>query len=141
MLAPVGAKLTVTLTPSDGATTGKLEVSGLLPNRGYAVHLHSKPCGSTGEAAGPHFQHHVDPAATPDKPSTDPAFANPNNEVWLDVQTDANGSGTSTIRVPFVFTDRVPAAVVVHEAMKTETQPGQAGKAGDRIACVTLAHR
>ncbi|MCA1672914.1 MAG: hypothetical protein LC799_12210, partial [Actinobacteria bacterium] len=33
-LAPPGARLTVTLTPSDGATMGKLDVSGLLPNRG-----------------------------------------------------------------------------------------------------------
>ncbi|MCA1671834.1 MAG: superoxide dismutase family protein, partial [Actinobacteria bacterium] len=137
-LAPPGARLTVTLTPSDGATMGKLDVSGLLPNRGYAVHLHANPCGSTGAAAGPHFQHQVDPVATPDKPSTDPKYANPDNEVWLDVQTDAKGSGTSTAKVPFAFTDRAPASVVVHEAMKTATQPGEAGTAGDRVACLTL---
>ena len=140
-LAPAGATLTVTLTPSAGATMGKLDVSGFLPNRGYAVHLHAKPCGSTGAAAGPHFQHHVDPAASPDKPSTDPKYANPDNEVWLDVKTDATGAGTSTAEVPFVFTDRAPASVVVHEAMKTATGPGEAGKAGDRVACFTLPNK
>lgn len=140
-LAPVGAKLTVTLTPSDGATVSKLVVSGLLPNRGYAAHLHAKPCGSTGAAAGPHFQYQIDPAATPDKPSTDPKYANPGNEVWLDVQTDATGAGTSTDKVPFVFTDRVPASLVLHKDMKTATKPGEAGKAGDRVACFTLPTR
>lgn len=140
-LAPPGAKLTVTLTPSDGKTTGKLKVSGLLPNRGYAVHMHTKPCGPTGDAAGPHFQHEIDPAATPEEPSHDPEYANPDNEVWLDVRTDAEGSGTSTAELPFVFTNRVPASVVVHEATKTATGPGEAGKAGDRVACFTLPRK
>ena len=140
-LAPPGAKMTVTLTPSGGMTTGKLEVSGLLPNRGYAVHLHAKPCGPTGDAAGPHFQHKVDPAATPEEPSSNPEYANPDNEVWLDVRTDAEGSGTSTAEVPFVFTKRVPASVVVHENTETATAPGKAGTAGDRVACFTLPRK
>jgi len=137
-MAPVGAVLRVALTASNGSTAGTLEVSGLLPNRGYAVHLHDKACGNTGAAAGPHFQHQVDPAATPDTPSTDPTFANPRNEIWLDIRTDATGSGTSTTEVPFAFTDRVPASVVVHEQMVTATEPGKAGMAGTRIACFTL---
>ncbi|HEX2301602.1 MAG TPA: superoxide dismutase family protein, partial [Pseudonocardiaceae bacterium] len=140
-LAPAGATLTVTLTPTEGATKGKLDVSGLQPNRGYAVHLHAKPCGRTGDAAGPHFQHKTDPAATPDKPSTDPKYANPDNEVWLDVRTDGTGAGSSTTEVPFVFTDRAPASVVVHEAMKTATGPGEAGNAGGRVACFTLPNK
>ena len=137
-LAPVGARMGVNLTPSGDSTTVRLEVSGLLANRGYAVHLHTNACGPTGDAAGPHFQHHVDPAATPDQPSTNPVYANPANEVWLDVRTDATGAGTSTTEVPFLFTDRVPASVVVHKAMATATQPGEAGQAGGRVACLTL---
>ncbi|HEX2297133.1 MAG TPA: superoxide dismutase family protein [Pseudonocardiaceae bacterium] len=140
-LAPPGAELTVTLTPSDGTTTGEFDVSGLLPNRGYAVHLHTDPCGATGDAAGPHFQHEIDPTATPEEPSHDPQYANPDNEVWLDVRTDADGSGTSTTEVPFVFTDRVPASLVVHEAAHTATAPGEAGQAGDRLACLTLPRK
>jgi Cu-Zn family superoxide dismutase len=141
-LAPVGAAVTVALIPSsDGSTTAELTVSGLLPNRGYAVHAHTKACGATGEAAGPHYENHVDPAATPQAPSTNPEYANPRNEIWLDVHTDAAGAGTSRTTVPFVFTDRVPGSIVIHEAMQTSTGPGQAGQAGARIACLTLSGR
>lgn len=141
-LAPVGAAVTAALIPSsDGSTRGELTVSGLLPNRGYAAHAHTKACGATGEDAGPHFQNHVDPAATPQAPSTNPEYANPRNEIWLDVRTDAAGAGTSRTTVPFVFTDRTPGSIVIHEAMQTSTGPGQAGQAGARIACITLSGR
>lgn len=140
-LAPPGAQLSVTATPSDGSTTVELVASGLLPNRGYAAHLHTNPCGPTGDAAGPHFQHRVDPAATPEKPSTDPEYANPDNEIWLELRTDETGSATASTEVPFVFTDRVPASVVVHEEPVTATEPGEAGEAGGRVACLTLPNQ
>ena len=60
--------------------------------------------------AGPHFQNQVDPAAAPGKPSTDPAYANPQNEIWLDLRTDGDGDGGSRVEVPFTFTDRAPAS-------------------------------
>jgi superoxide dismutase, Cu-Zn family len=140
-LVPTGAAVTAFVVPaSNGTTRATLTVSGLLPNRGYAVHAHTNACGATGEAAGPHFQNHEDPAATPQSPSTNPEYANPQNEIWLDVHTDAAGAGTSSDTVPFVFTDsRVPGSIVIHEAMQTSTAPGQAGQAGARIACLTLA--
>jgi Cu-Zn family superoxide dismutase len=137
-LAPVGAKLAASMIPSGTSTQVKFTVSGLTPNRGYAVHAHTKPCGSTGKVAGPHFQNRVDPAATPDKPSSDPAYANRKNEIWMDLTTDAKGSAQATTDVPFTFTDRAPASVVIHKDMATHTEPGKAGTAGDRIACLTL---
>ena len=76
-----------------GATEVRLDVDGLLPNRGYAAHAHVNACGPTGDVAGPHFQNQVDPAAAPGKPSTDPAYANPQNEIWLDLRTDGDGAG------------------------------------------------
>ena len=138
-LAPAGARLSTTMTPSGDTTTVELTVSGMLPNRGYAVHAHTNVCGETGAAAGPHYQNRIDPAATPQKPSSNPDFANPRNEVWLDVRTDTTGSGTARTTVPFVFADRGPGSIVVHEAMATATAPGKAGQAGARIACLTLA--
>jgi Cu-Zn family superoxide dismutase len=57
----------------------------------------------------------------------------------LDLHTDATGSGTARTTVPFVFCDRGPGSIVVHEAMETETAPGKAGQAGARIACLTLS--
>ena len=138
-LAPVGARLKAALNPSDETTNAELTVSGLMPNRGYAVHAHTNACGADPAAAGPHYQNRIDPAATPQAPSTNPEYANPHNEIWLDVHTDATGSGTSRTTVPFVFTDRGPGSIVVHEGMQTETAPGRAGEAGARIACLTLS--
>jgi Cu-Zn family superoxide dismutase len=80
----------------------------------------------------------VDPAAGPGRPSTDPAYANPRNEVWLDLRTDGTGSGTATAEVPFAVGERAPASVVVHEAQATATDPGRAGTAGARLACLTV---
>ena len=137
--APIGAELTATIGRLTDSTVAEVAVSGLLPNRGYAVHAHSKACGATGDAAGPHFQNRLDPAATPQAPSTNPDYANPSNEFWLDLRTDAAGAGTSHTTVPFTFTDRAPGSIVVHEAMMTATAPGQAGQAGSRLACLTLS--
>jgi Cu-Zn family superoxide dismutase len=140
-LAPEGAELSVDVSTEDGTTVIGLDVAGLLPNRGYAAHAHTNPCGATGDAAGPHFQNNVDPAAAPGRPSTDPAYANPQNEVWLDLRTDGQGDGQATAEVPFVFGDRAPASVVIHEAEATATGPGQAGSAGARLACLTVSFR
>jgi Cu-Zn family superoxide dismutase len=62
----------------------------------------------------------------------------------LDLVTDGEGNGKTTAKVPFDFTDRVnnvlraPDSVVVHEQETTATGPGEAGKAGGRIACMTV---
>jgi Cu-Zn family superoxide dismutase len=139
-IAPEGAKVTVTVNDDgDGSTTVALDVAGLLPDRGYAAHAHVKPCGSTGADAGPHFQNTPDPAASPDHPSTDPAYANPENEVWLDLHTDADGDGHAEADVPWAFVEnRSPRSVVIHEAQMTATDAGHAGTAGARAACITL---
>jgi len=140
-LAPEGAQVDVEVDARGGTTEIRLDVEGMLPNRGYAAHAHVNACGPTGDAAGPHFQNQVDPAAAPGKPSTDPAFANPQNEIWLDLRTDGEGNGESRAEVPFAFTDRAPASIVIHEAETTGTAPGQAGSAGARLACVTVPFR
>jgi Cu-Zn family superoxide dismutase len=137
-LAPEGATVAVSADADGGTTAVELEVDGLLPNRGYAAHAHAAACGATGDAAGPHFQNQVDPAAGPGKPSTDPAYANPQNEIWLDLRTDGGGDGEATAEVPFAFGDRAPASVVIHEAEATATEPGRAGSAGSRLACLTV---
>ncbi|MDQ3760851.1 MAG: superoxide dismutase family protein [Actinomycetota bacterium] len=141
-LAPVGAGILASLTPSgwdQSRTVATLSLAGFQPNRSYAVHVHTNPCGATGEDAGPHYQHRIDPAATPQAPSTNPEYANPRNEIWLDVRTNAAGSGSARTTVPFRITDRTPGSIVVHEAMTTATEPGRAGQAGARIACLTLS--
>jgi len=133
-LAPIGAEMTVNSTPAEGGTMVELTVSGFEPNREYGAHTHVNPCGETGDAAGAHFQNEQDPV----KPSVDPAFANPANEIWLDLTTDAEGAGSATAEVRFAFAERAPGSVVVHE-MGTKTGPGEAGTAGGRLACLTVA--
>src|SRR2546423_8950285 len=101
-LLPVGARATVTAAAQDGKTTVQLTVSGLLPDRPYGAHAHARPCGPVGDAAGPHYQHQLDPKT----PSVDPAFANPQNEIWLDFTTDAEGKATATSTVDWTFDAR-----------------------------------
>jgi superoxide dismutase, Cu-Zn family len=133
-LVPVGATAAVTAGEAGTSTNVTLEVTGLQPNRQYGAHAHTKPCGGDGKDAGPHFQFTPDPVT----PSVDPAYANNVNEIWLDFTTDAAGAGRATATVPWVFpADRRAASVIIH-AMSTSTEPGKAGGAGNRAACITV---
>jgi superoxide dismutase, Cu-Zn family len=134
-LVPVGATATVNANGTAASTNVTLEVTGLQPNRRYGAHAHTKPCGSDGKDAGPHFQFKPDPVT----PSVDPAYANNVNEIWLDFTTNAAGAGQATSTVPWAFpADRRAASVIIH-AMPTSTEPGKAGGAGNRAACLTVS--
>lgn len=130
---PVGARASVEVEPEGSGTKVELEVHGLQPNRTYGAHIHVKQCGQTGDAAGPHYQNEKDPVS----PSTDPAYANNRNEVWLDFTTDAQGEGESSSTVAWQFRADEGRALVIH-AQSTATHAGHAGTAGARLACLTL---
>jgi superoxide dismutase, Cu-Zn family len=133
-LVPVGASAAVNTTEDSGSTSVTLDVTGLQPNRRYGAHAHTNACGATGADAGPHFQLTPDPVT----PSVDPAYANAQNEIWLDLTTDAQGAGRATSTVDWEFpADRRAGSVVIH-TMPTSTEPGKAGTAGDRAACITV---
>ncbi|AXG81255.1 superoxide dismutase family protein [Streptomyces paludis] len=136
-LVPVGARISVAEHVTAGArgpvTAVVLRVSGLLPDRVYGAHVHAEPCGATPDAAGPHYQNVPDPR----QPSTDPAYANAENEVWLDLTTDARGTGRAVSRHDWRFRPGAANAVVLHEH-GTATDPGDAGTAGGRAACLTV---
>lgn len=138
-LVPMGARLNASMNPTGESTTAVLEVSGMLPNRSYAVLAHTHACGADPAVAGPAYQNRVDPAATAQKPSTNPEFTNPQNEVWMEVRTDSNGAGTARTTVPFVFNDRGPGSLMVHRAMEIATGPGHASDAGAPVACLTMS--
>jgi Cu-Zn family superoxide dismutase len=135
-LVPAGATATVTITPAASSTKVQLTVTGLQPNRGYGSHLHTNPCGPSGAAAGPHYQHRHDPAASASRPSVDPSYANPRNEVWLDFTTDGRGRASTTATQPWTV-GTTARSLVIH-ATTTRTAPGEAGSAGARAACLTL---
>ncbi|GAA5018830.1 hypothetical protein [Actinopolymorpha pittospori] len=82
--------------------------------------------------AGPHVQWREDPV----QPSTDPRFANPRNEIWLDFTTDRNGVGVAASVVRWPVCQKTAGSVVLH--VHTSTEPGQAGMAGARLACVNV---
>jgi Cu-Zn family superoxide dismutase len=132
---PLGAKAKIDVMVAGKATEVTMQVTGLQPDRSYGAHLHKASCGAKPADAGSHYQN----VADPHQPSTDPRFANPNNEVWLDVMTDAQGSARSKAVVPFVFRagGEGPHSLVIH-AMKTMHAAGKAGTAGARLACVDL---
>ncbi|WP_045878644.1 superoxide dismutase family protein [Pseudofrankia sp. DC12] len=130
---PVDADVAVVSAQAAGHTLTVLAVRGLPPNQRFGAHVHSNACGQSAEDAGSHYQHLVDPK----QPSVDPAYANPQNEIWLDFTTDASGSAHSESTVNWVFDNRPHKSIVIHET-STETAPGHAGKAGARLACVDL---
>jgi Cu-Zn family superoxide dismutase len=133
-LVPAGSRVAVSAKSADGTTTIRLAVRGLAPGRRYGAHVHTDPCGATGAAAGPTYQHDVDPI----QPSVDPAYANPQNEIWLDFKTDAEGAASSQATVDWGFpADRRAQSVVIH-AWPTATEAGRAGSAGAEAGCVTV---
>ncbi|MFE2596952.1 superoxide dismutase family protein [Streptomyces sp. NPDC059396] len=144
-LVPVGARIAVVERVGEraGGRAGeeaagaaidiRLWVSGLLPNRMYGAHVHTEPCGRTPEEAGPHYQNVKDP----EQPSTDPAYANRENEVWLDFTTGSGGRAASESRHTWRFRPGEARSVVIHEH-GTATAAGEAGVAGARLACLTV---
>jgi Cu-Zn family superoxide dismutase len=121
-----------------GSTTtvrSDLVVSGtFLPRRAYGAHLHTEPCSAAPDAAGPHYQHLHDPA----KPSVNPAYANPHNEVWLDFTADTTGAASAESVQDWRFASGSPARSLVLHGQHTRTGEGEAGTAGPRVACLTL---
>jgi superoxide dismutase, Cu-Zn family len=130
---PAGARAQVqSVETGNGRTIISLQVFGLLPDRDYGAHAHKFGCGPLATDAGGHFQYVPGGA-------TDPAFANPQNEIWLDLHTDAEGDGASMTIVDWQFpADRRAQSVVLHDH-HTATESGTAGTAGPRYACLTVA--
>lgn len=129
---PVGGKVTVTERVGED-THVELRLQGMGAHRTFGAHVHQKPCGGKPNDSGPHYQHAHDPK----QPSTDPAYANPLNEVWLDVRTDGHGDGGAAATQAWRFRPGQARSVVIHEHA-THTGTGAAGTAGVRLACVNV---
>jgi Cu-Zn family superoxide dismutase len=119
---------------SAGDTHVTLHVNGLKPDTEYGAHAHVNRCGLDPLAAGSHFQHVVAPPGH----AGDPAYANEDNEIWLDLETNAAGNGVAVTTVEWQFAPgAAPKSVVIHE-LPTSTAPGSAGTAGARLACLDV---
>jgi Cu-Zn family superoxide dismutase len=120
-----------------GATIVTLHVRGLMPNHEYGAHAHNYACDPADPmAAGGHFQHVPFP---PGSSASDPTYANPTNEMWLDLTTDKDGNGVAQTKVPWQFSAERSAGSVVLHAEHTHTgTDGPAGTAGARLGCLTV---
>ncbi|MEV4639510.1 superoxide dismutase [Actinoplanes sp. NPDC049548] len=133
-VVPAGATAQVTVATTAQGVRVRLAVTGMVARRAYGAHLHTMSCTSVPDDAGPHYQHRADPS----KPSVDPEYANPRNEVWLDFTTDTQGAATVASEQAWAFDPvRAPRSLVVHSQL-TRTDAGKAGTAGPRVACLTL---
>ncbi|NLU69289.1 superoxide dismutase family protein [Streptomyces sp. HNM0574] len=130
---PEGARIAVAQRSEAGRTKVAVKVSGLEPNRTFGAHVHTKPCADVPDSSGPHYQNRKDPV----QPSKDPAYANPRNEVWLDMSTDAKGRASAKSGNDWNFRKGGARSVVIHEHA-THTGHGEAGVAGDRLACFSV---
>ncbi|MDA2805575.1 superoxide dismutase family protein [Nocardiopsis suaedae] len=117
----------------DGGTEFSLRVVGLMPDRDYGAHMHTGACGEKPGDSGPHYQDEKDP----EQPSTDPKYANDDNEVWLDFTTDSDGNADSDADVDWAPRPGEMKSLVIHDE-HTKTGEGEAGSAGDRLACVNV---
>ncbi|WP_222850973.1 superoxide dismutase family protein [Phytoactinopolyspora mesophila] len=130
---PIGGYAEVTIGPAGEGTEFTLTLDGVEADREFGAHLHTNPCGPDPGDSGPHYQDVLDPV----QPSTDPEYANPENEVWLDLTTDGTGHGHSETSVGWTPRTGEANSVVIHEK-HTMTGPGEAGMAGDRLGCVDV---
>ncbi|MGK5684409.1 hypothetical protein [Actinoplanes sp. URMC 104] len=136
-VVPPGASATVSIAENPRGMDVRVQAAGLIPRRAYGAHLHTAPCTAVPDDAGPHYQHRADPS----KPSVDPSYANPRNEVWLDFTADGYGTATASSALGWTFAADRPARSLVLHAQATRTGPGVAGTAGPRVACLTLPAR
>lgn len=130
---PVGARIEVLERTQTQGTVVRLRIEGVASQRGFGVHVHTRPCGPAPEDSGPHYQNVRDAH----QPSSDPRYANPANEVWLDLTTDTYSRGRAAAVQDWHFREGEANSVVIHEH-HTGTAPGEAGTAGDRLACLTV---
>ena len=110
-----------------------LALRGVEPDHHFGIHVHTRSCGSMPDSSGVHYQNVKDPK----QPSTNPKYANPRNEMWLDLTTNSSGDGRAKSLVKWHFRPGEARSVVIHEH-GTATPMGHAGRAGDRVACITV---
>jgi superoxide dismutase, Cu-Zn family len=133
---PITSTITGTATAWDvgGKMRLQLVVSGLPPNRAFGSHLHKLACDDATKAGG-HYENNMWPDSST---ASDPSYANPTNEAWLDFTADGTGKATPP---PETIVDWIPRAggakaIIIHD-MKTQTSP-MGGVAGAKLACLPI---
>ena len=132
---PEGATARVqAVATSSGKTVVTLHVWGLQAATQYGAHAHTRACGAGPADAGPHYQDQLAPAGH----AADTAWANPDNEVWLDLTTSGAGNGSAQSVVDWQFRAGAAGSVVIHARQTAAGPDGAAGTAGPRLACLSV---
>ncbi|WP_158726583.1 superoxide dismutase family protein [Tomitella fengzijianii] len=134
---PLNSTATVTESVHGSQTVVTLNVSGLQPSTEYGVHATTQPCGKEPGSAGARYQNRPDPASSTGQPSTDPEYANPSNELWLDFTTTAAGTAYGTRTLGWTFRPGEARSLVFLDHL-TSTGSQDAGDAGARLACLDV---
>jgi len=116
------AEVQVVKTGED-STHVTLHVRGIDAPAGqtFGAHVHQQPCGATGAAAGPHYQHAGTTGTLEER------------EIWLDITVNAAGNAHAEATRPWVLDESTPRSVILH-ALPTAAD----GTAGTRLACIDL---
>ncbi|MFD7184203.1 hypothetical protein ACFV90_29930, partial [Streptomyces sp. NPDC059904] len=114
---PAGARIEVVRRGG----RGRVSVRGA-----YGAHVQQGECGGIRPWRAGTYRHREDPV----QPSTGPAHANPENEVWLGFTTGAHGAGRRPRWQSREFRSGEAWSVVLH---------GRPGGAGARIGCFTVS--
>lgn len=111
---------------ASGRTIVTLHVKGLPANREFGSHVHVSACNTS--KAGVHYRNTL---------GTGAAGATPDNEVWLDFETNDAGNATAKATVAWTFRPDLANAVVIHDRHTTHGGTG-AGTAGSKLACLDV---
>ena len=133
-LVPVGASATVNASEAATRTTVTLAVTGCRRPPLWRARPH-QAVRRRREGRGAALPVHARPG---DAEAVRPRLRQQRERDLARLTTDAAGSGRATSTVPWAFpADRRAASVIIH-AMPTSTEPGKAGGAGNRAACLTV---
>jgi hypothetical protein len=113
----------------DGQLRIELSVAGFPATRKFGAHLHKLTCEDTLKAGG-HYQNMPFPAGGM---ATDPTYANPTNEAWLDFTTDAAGEGEKVLTVDWIPRAGEAKAIIFHDMPS-----GVGGVSGAKLACLPI---
>jgi Cu-Zn family superoxide dismutase len=126
---PAGARASAVAFDVDGKLRIELAVEGFTPSRVFGSHLHKLACDD--EKAGGHYQNAPFPMGGM---ATDPMFANPDNEAWLDFQTDAAGLGAVELTLDWLPRAGEAKSIIFHHMAS-----GTGGVSGAKLACLPIA--
>jgi len=105
-----------------------LAVRGFPYERTFGSHLHRLECDDT--KAGGHYQHMPFPEGGM---ATDPDYANPTNEAWLDFTTDDRGSADSEVTLDWLPRAGEAKSIIIHDRAS-----GEGGVSGAKLACLPI---